>query len=64
MSAKDILATMRRLKMPITRQSYINLAYGEEVPDPWTPEDETMLPEELQDWTQFEMDGIEMRKKR
>jgi hypothetical protein len=37
----------------VTRENYIDLAYGQDVPE-WTPEMEGELPEELQDWSQFD----------
>lgn len=61
MSAEHLTAGQRAvialIKMdgdPVTRESYIAAAYGGDMPDPWTAEDEAELPEELQDWSQFE----------
>jgi len=56
----DLVATMKRLDIPFTRENYIDLAYGNDVPNPWTPEHEEELPEELQDWQRFEMRGETM----
>jgi len=36
---------------PVTRERYINNAYGADVPDPWTAEHELEIPEPLQDHT-------------
>lgn len=44
---------LKKLNMPITRQNYIDMAFGGAPPDPWTPEDEEALPEELQDFSVF-----------
>jgi hypothetical protein len=46
---RGILAILEAAGGPITRERYIALAYGDEVPDPWTPEDEAELPDFLQD---------------
>lgn len=61
MSAEHLSAGQRAvialIKMdgdPVTRESYIAVAYGPDMPDPWTAEDEAELPEELQDWSQFD----------
>lgn len=40
---------MKREGLPLTREKYLGLAYGQELPDPWTPEHEAELPEELQE---------------
>jgi len=44
-----VLEMMRKYGAPIDRESYIHFAYGSTV-----PELESMLPEFLQDWSQFE----------
>lgn len=38
---------MKANGVAITRDNYIQLAWGSEPPDPWTPEHEAELPEEL-----------------
>jgi hypothetical protein len=43
-----LLEWMKKHIVPITRETYLELAYGNELPDPWTPEHEAELPEELQ----------------
>ncbi len=43
-----LLKWMKLHDVKITREAYIQLAYGNDVPDPWTPEHEAELPEELQ----------------
>ena len=48
-----VLETMRKYGAPIDRESYIHFAYGSNPPE-MTPELESMLPAELQDWSQFE----------
>jgi hypothetical protein len=52
-SSVEVLHWMKRHDLPITRENYIKLAWGSSIPDPWTPDDEAELPNELQDWTQF-----------
>lgn len=42
-----LLNWMKRHGVPITRAKYLGLAYGEDLPDPWTPEHEAELPEEV-----------------
>jgi hypothetical protein len=42
---------LRAAGMAVTRENWIDVAYGDEVPDPWTAEDESDLPEALQDWS-------------
>ncbi len=44
---------LKKLDMPVTRQNYIEMAFGGAPPDPWTVEDEEALPEELQDFSVF-----------
>jgi hypothetical protein len=44
-----LLEWMKEKGLPITREKYLGLAYGQELPDPWTPEHEAELPEELQE---------------
>ena len=43
-----LLNWMKTHDVPITREAYIQLAWGDEPPDPWMPEHEAELPEELQ----------------
>jgi hypothetical protein len=47
-----VVAMLRAAGSPVTRQNWIDLAYGADVPEPWTPEHESELPEALQDWAQ------------
>jgi hypothetical protein len=45
---EDILIVwMEEHNIPITRERYLSLAYPEGEPDPWTEEDEMMLPDFL-----------------
>jgi hypothetical protein len=48
-----VLESMRRACMTIDRENYIWKAYGADPPE-WGPELEAELPQELQDWSQFE----------
>jgi len=51
-----VVAWMRANDIPVNRRNYIELNWGA-VPRTWTPDDESELPSELQDWTIFERDG-------
>lgn len=51
-----VLDRMRRNDLPITRENYIEQNYGTRKLD-WNAEDELDLPEELQDWSLFEVVG-------
>jgi hypothetical protein len=42
---------MRKNGIEISREAYIDINW-DEMPDPWTVEDEMRIPDELQDWTQ------------
>jgi hypothetical protein len=55
-----VLEEMERLKVPITRENFIDFAYLGDPPDPWTCEDEASLPIELQDWAAFSNDDESM----
>ena len=56
------IAWMKAKGVEVTRENYINLIWGEPLP-PWTAELEAELPDELQDWSRFKMDGGEMKLK-
>ena len=43
-----VVQTLMHLRIPITRENYLELAYPEGMPDEWTAELEAELPEELQ----------------
>jgi hypothetical protein len=45
----DMIRLMRRAGIVVTRENYIDVAWGAERPEPWTPEHEAMLPEVLQE---------------
>ncbi|HEV3444711.1 MAG TPA: hypothetical protein VG099_08720, partial [Gemmataceae bacterium] len=45
-----ILAHMIKHGMPLNRQTWIDLNWGSEVPDPWTAEDEDQVPRPWQRW--------------
>jgi hypothetical protein len=51
-----LIAWMRADGVPITRENYIALDSWGDQPEEWTSEDESALPPELQDWSQFEYD--------
>ena len=44
-----LLRWMKQNHVPVSRAKYLALAFGNEQPDPWTPEHEAELPEELQE---------------
>lgn len=50
----ELLDLMRRSGIAITRENYIDIAWGQPLPD-WTPELEAELPDDLQDFSLFEM---------
>jgi hypothetical protein len=41
--------------LPVDRENYIAFNWVGNLPQEWTPEYESELPEHLQDWTLFEM---------
>jgi hypothetical protein len=54
-----VVGLLRAAGMEVTRENWIGAAYGDEVPDPWSMEDELSLPEELQDWSKVATDDDE-----
>ena len=49
-TTNDFLVTwLREQGIPLTRDVYLAIAFPEGEPDPWTAEDEMMLPKELQE---------------
>ena len=46
-----VVALLRAAEMPVTRENWIDAAWGVDVPDPWTGDHESELPVELQDWS-------------
>ena len=54
---------MREAGIPVTRENYIAVNWGEPVPE-WTSELQAELPEELQAWSQFEVKGQELKPKK
>lgn len=53
---EQTIEMMEALGIEITRQNYIEVAWGEPLPQPWTAELESELPTHLQDWSLFELD--------
>ena len=43
----DIVAWLRKNGRPVTREAYMDLNWPAGPPEPWTPEHEAELPEEL-----------------
>ena len=52
----NLVALLQAAGRPVTRQDWIDLNYGRDVPSPWTALEECELPEELQDWSQVQME--------
>jgi predicted ABC-type ATPase/2'-5' RNA ligase len=60
MDSRDrILDLMRAADIPITRQNFIDVNWGDRHPE-WNAELEAELPEELQDWSLYEVRGDEL----
>lgn len=57
---EDTIGLMKMAGVEITRQNYIDCVYLGTPPDPWTALDEAELPDELQDWSLFEVHGAEL----
>ena len=55
----DVTELMRESGVPITRENYIDAAWGGE-PPPWNAELEAQLPEELQDWSLYKVERGEL----
>jgi hypothetical protein len=49
-----VLELLHELKMPVTRENYLKIAYLGDPPEEWGAELEAELPEELRDWSQFD----------
>jgi hypothetical protein len=45
----ETLSLMHKARIPVTRESYLQVAYLGQIPQPWTAELELELPEELRD---------------
>jgi hypothetical protein len=46
-----VVQMMPRYNIPMTRENYLQIAYGGDLPDPWTAAHEDELPAPLQDWS-------------
>ena len=46
----EILQEMKELHLPMTRASYLTLAYWPDLPDELSAEEEALLPEQFQQW--------------
>ncbi len=49
-----VLDGMMRRKEPLTRDMYLALNYGPDLPVPWTAEHEAEVPAPFQDWSQVQ----------
>jgi hypothetical protein len=60
----NITEMMQQGGVPVTRENYIELNWGKPLPM-WDAELEAQLPEELQDWSLFEIrnGNLELKKK-
>jgi hypothetical protein len=54
----DLIELMKKAGVPVTRESYIEMAWAKPLPQ-WTAELEMELPTELQDWSLFETQNAE-----
>lgn len=45
------LAYMRKMNLPLTRETWMDLSYPDGLPEPWTAELEAEVPEQFQDWS-------------
>ena len=61
--ADSLIELMKESGIPVTRENHIRLNWGEPPPE-WDLELEDELPEELQDWSLFEMVDGELRLKK
>lgn len=59
MADDPVIALMLSAGITPTREGWIDLAYGNDIPDPWTTENEVEVPEELQDWSKVARDDDE-----
>lgn len=50
----EIVALMKELDIPITRENFIEFNWNGKPPVPWDGEAEAQLPEALQDWSRLE----------
>ena len=51
-----VVALMRAAGVPVTRESWIDMAFGDQMPGRWSMADELQVPEELQDLSKVEND--------
>ena len=54
-SRDELVEDMKKAGIPVTRQNYIEANWGMPLPSPWDAEYETELPEDLQDWSLFDL---------
>lgn len=45
----DVVELMKKNKIPLTRQKYLDISFGRDAPDKLHPENEAMLPKMFQD---------------
>jgi hypothetical protein len=54
-----LIDLMKKAGLPITRQSFIEVCWGDNPPQPWDAEAEDQIPIELQDWSWLPSSGAE-----
>ena len=62
-SRARVIPLMKEAGIPVTRENYIATNWGEPLPE-WTAELEAELPEELQDWSPFEVKDQDLKLKK
>ena len=60
-SQREFMDLMRECGVPVTRENYIAMNWGEPLPA-WTAELEMELPDELQDWSRFKTEAARMNR--
>lgn len=52
----DLVDWLTRKGVPVNRENYLQLAYPDGLPSPWTAEHEDALPDDLQDMSKVSDD--------
>lgn len=53
----DVTKMLEAAGVAVSRANYIAMSWGDDVVNEWTTQHETELPEELQDWSRYEVKG-------
>jgi hypothetical protein len=59
-----VVEHMQRCGIPVTRENFIDMNWPDGKPDPWEADHEADVPDELQDWSQFEIEDQTMKTMR